>query len=75
MNRAEMLDALAEHPVTVSVDGSAPLPLTRELAAELGHDDRDVRVLDTTVMPGALREYLKDDGTFDGRRVRERIDS
>lgn len=72
MNRAELLSQLTAYPVSVSVDGSAPLPLTVERARELAHTEEDIRVMDTTVLPHTLRGYLKDDGSFDGRRVRER---
>lgn len=72
MNRAEMLMQLSAHPVTVSVAGSAPLPLTTERARELARTDDEVVVLDATVVPQRLRQYLKDDGRFDGRRIRER---
>lgn len=74
MNRAELLMQLTAYPVTVSVAGSAPIPLTAERARSLARTDDEVVVLDATVVPQRLRGYLKDDGSFDGRRVRERAE-
>lgn len=74
MNRAEMLEALGRHPVPISVNGSTPLPLNPEWARHLAGSDDEIRVMDMTIIPDTLRAYLKDDGSFDGRRVRERSD-
>jgi hypothetical protein len=72
MNRAELLMQMSAHNVPISVGGSAPTPLTVELARSLARTDDEVRVMDATVLPQRLREHLKDDGSFDRRKVRER---
>jgi hypothetical protein len=63
MTRAELLLELARHPVPVSLNGSPALDVTPAMAARLAtQEDVEVRLLDLTVIPGALRRHFAADG-------------
>ena len=64
MTRAEIIRALVEHPIGLSIDGSTQTDLTPALAERLVHDPRPLRVMDVTILPQWLREQLGPDGTI-----------
>jgi hypothetical protein len=74
MTRAELLATLAEHSVSVSIDGSTPTPITAAVVARAMDEDVDVRVMDMSILPGVLRDELNKDGSVTKRRAHSRKD-